>query len=64
MLNDPESSYRYIQENARRLTEERAATAAVRATHSRSGLLAQFLRRLADRIDPTGEQRRLIDSDQ
>jgi hypothetical protein len=61
MLNDPESSYRFIQEKARRLTEESAATAAVRSEHSRSGLLAQFLRQLADRIDPTGEQRRYLD---
>jgi hypothetical protein len=61
MLNDPENNYRYIQEKARRLTEESAATAAVRAEHSRSGLLAQFLRRLADRIDPTGETRRHLD---
>ena len=61
MLNDPESSYRYVQDKARRLTEESAATAAVRAEHSRSGLLAQFLRRLADRIDPTGESRRNLD---
>jgi hypothetical protein len=61
MLNDPESNYRYIQEKTRRLTEESAATAAVRADHSRSGLLAQFLRRIADRIDPTGESRRNLD---
>jgi hypothetical protein len=61
MLNDPESTYRYMREKARRLTEESAATAAVRAGHSRTGQLARYLRRLADRIDPTGEQRRLID---
>jgi hypothetical protein len=61
MLNDPESNYRYVQEKARRLIEESAAAAAVRADHSRSGLLAQFLRRLADRIDPTGESRRNLD---
>jgi hypothetical protein len=27
-------------------------------THSRTGLLARFLQRMADRIDPTGEARR------
>jgi hypothetical protein len=29
----------------------------LRYTHSRSGLLARFLQRLADGIDPTGEGR-------
>jgi hypothetical protein len=61
MLNDPENNYRYVQEKTRRLAQESAATAAVRSEHSRSGLLARYLRRLADRIDPTGESRRNLD---
>ncbi|HET7466970.1 MAG TPA: hypothetical protein VFL29_09895 [Candidatus Dormibacteraeota bacterium] len=31
---------------------------AMRPRHSRSGLMGSFLRRLADRVDPTGEGRR------
>jgi hypothetical protein len=57
MLNDPESNYRYVRERTRRLLDDRATTAAVRSEHSRTGLLAQYLRRLADRIDPTGAAR-------
>jgi hypothetical protein len=29
-------------------------------THSRTGLLARYLRRLVDRIDPTGAARRTV----
>jgi hypothetical protein len=61
MLNDPESNYRFAQEKARRLMQESAARASFRSEHSRSGLLAKYLRRLADRIDPTGESRRHLD---
>lgn len=60
MQNHPESTYRYLQEKARRLAEESAAArqaTAVRGEHSRGGLLALYLRRLADRIDPTGVER-------
>ena len=61
MLNDPESNYRYVRERTRRLLDDRAANAAVRSGHSRSGLLARYLRRLADRIDPTGAARQNLD---
>jgi hypothetical protein len=47
---------------ARNLQEQRArnleAEAFFHYAHSRSGLLARFLQRMADRIDPTGEARR------
>ena len=38
--------------------QQEAATQAIRTQHSRSGMLGQFLRDLADRVDPTGRQRR------
>ncbi|TMD18537.1 MAG: hypothetical protein E6I98_11030 [Chloroflexi bacterium] len=38
--------------------QREAAVEAMRARHSRSGLLSNFLRRLADRLDPTGQDRR------
>ena len=44
----------------KRMMQERqreAAIEAMRARHSRSGLLSNFLRRLADRLDPTGQDR-------
>ena len=56
MLHDPESSYREAQQRMRERMEE--AAVAVRYSHSRSGLMARFLQRMADRIDPTGEARR------
>jgi hypothetical protein len=47
---------------ARHLAEQRAqmrdAERVVSYAHSRSGVLARFLQRLADGIDPTGEARR------
>jgi hypothetical protein len=47
---------------ARMLAERRAqvedARAYARYAHSRTGLLMGYLRRLADRIDPTGRRRR------
>ena len=59
MFNDPESSYGEV---TRRMREEqvrmREAAAVVRYAHSRTGLMARFLQRMADRIDPTGEARR------
>jgi hypothetical protein len=60
-MHDPDANYRLIRDNARRLAEEQARrrqAAAVRSGHSRTGLLAQFLRRIADRIDPAGNARR------
>ena len=37
--------------------QREAAIEAMRARHSRSGLMSNFLRRLADRLDPTGQGR-------
>jgi hypothetical protein len=49
---------------ARQLVEQRARMEKARAiaylAHSRTGMLTRFLRRLADRIDPTGAARRTI----
>jgi hypothetical protein len=50
------------EEFARHLEEQRAlmqqAQSLIHYAHSRSGLLARFLQRMADRVDPTGEARR------
>jgi len=50
------------EDMARMLAERRAqmddARAYARYAHSRTGLLVGYLRRLADRIDPTGRARR------
>jgi hypothetical protein len=50
------------EEFARNLAEQRAhmenAGALIYYAHSRTGLLARFLQRMADRVDPTGEARR------
>ena len=47
---------------ARMLSERRAemehARAIAHLAHSRTGLLTRYVRNLADRIDPTGRQRR------
>lgn len=52
------------EEFARYLVDQRArmesADAFVYYAHSRTGLLARFLQRMADRMDPTGEARRLM----
>jgi hypothetical protein len=50
------------EEFARHLAEQRAqmerAGAFIHYAHSRTGLLARFLQKMADSIDPTGEARR------
>jgi hypothetical protein len=51
----PEESARQAAERMMYLRETRHA---VRYEHSRAGLLARFMQRLADGIDPTGEARR------
>jgi hypothetical protein len=40
-----------------RARQREAEIEAMRPRHSRSGLMANFLRTLADRIDPTGQER-------
>ena len=64
MMHDPEATYRLIRENARGLADEHARlreATSVSSRHSRTGIMARFLQRLADRIDPTGEARRTLD---
>jgi hypothetical protein len=45
----------HLAEQQRRMQEARAL---VYYAHSRTGILARFLQRLADTIDPTGQARR------
>lgn len=52
----PEDYARHLAE-LRKLKE---GAGVVRYGHSRTGLLARFLQRVADRIDPTGEARRQV----
>jgi len=51
------------EDYARMLHERRAemerSRAIARYAHSRTGLLMTYLRRLADRADPTGRERRV-----
>ncbi len=51
----PEDFARHLAEQQARMQEARGV---VYFAHSQSGLLARFLQRMADRIDPTGEARR------
>lgn len=53
----PEEFARHLAEQRKRMQE---ADALVYYAHSRTGLLARFLQRMADRIDPTGEARRTL----
>ncbi|TMD11824.1 MAG: hypothetical protein E6I27_13440 [Chloroflexi bacterium] len=53
----PEDFARMLSEQRARMDEARAIA---RYAHSRTGLLTRYLRRLADRIDPTGASRREI----
>ena len=61
-MNPMERADHAPEDFARHLAEQRArmqeADALVYYAHSRTGLLARFLQRMADRIDPTGEARR------
>jgi hypothetical protein len=61
-MNPMERADRVPEDFARNLEDQRArmqeAGAFIYYAHSRSGLLARFLQRMADRIDPTGEARR------
>jgi hypothetical protein len=50
----PEDFARHLAEHRARMEEARAF---VYKVHSRSGVLARFLQRMADGIDPTGEAR-------
>ncbi len=51
----PEDYARHIAEQRKRMQE---AQAIAYLAHSRTGLMMRFLRRLADRVDPTGGARR------
>ena len=55
--NAPEEFTRHLAEQRSRMQE---ADALVYYAHSRTGVLARFLQRMADRIDPTGEARRTL----
>ena len=61
-MNPMERGDHFAEEFDRHLAEQqslmREADALVHYAHSRTGLLARFLRRMADRVDPTGEARR------
>lgn len=61
-MNPMERADHVAEEFDRHLAEQQArmrdADALVYYAHSRTGLLARFLQRMADRIDPTGEARR------
>ena len=50
----------YARMLSQRRTEMEQARAYARYAHSRTGLLIGYLRRLADRIDPTGRERRKV----
>jgi hypothetical protein len=62
-MNPMERADHAPEEFARNLTEQRTrmeeASTFIYYAHSRTGLLARFLQRMADRIDPTGEARRI-----
>ncbi|HSS61508.1 MAG TPA: hypothetical protein VLK30_08640 [Candidatus Limnocylindrales bacterium] len=51
----PEDYARHLSEQRARMQEARVIA---HFAHSRTGKLTRFLRRLADRIDPTGVARR------
>jgi hypothetical protein len=53
--NVPEEFARHLNEQRARMRE---ADAVIYYAHSRTGLLARFLERMADKIDPTGAARR------
>jgi hypothetical protein len=53
--NVPEEFARHLNEQRARMLE---ADAVIYYAHSRTGLLARFLQRMADKIDPTGKARR------
>lgn len=55
MQPGPEDFARHLAEQRARMQEARAIAY---LAHSRRGLLTRYLRRLADRIDPTGAARR------
>ena len=50
----------YVRQLAERRASMEQARAIAYVAHSKSGLMLKYLRRLADRIDPTGRQRRDI----
>ena len=53
----PEEFARHIADRQRMMRDSRAL---VHSAHSRSGMLARFLQRMADAVDPTGEARRQL----
>jgi len=63
-MNPMERADHAPEEFACNLAEQQArmqqADALVYYAHSRTGLLARFLQRMADQIDPTGEARKSL----
>jgi hypothetical protein len=61
-MNPMEQADHAPEEFARHLAEQRLrmeeAGTLIYYAHSRTGLLARFLQRMADGVDPTGEARR------
>jgi hypothetical protein len=61
-MNPMERADNLPEEFAQNLYEQRVrmqgAHGVIYYAHSRTGLLARFLQRMADKIDPTGEARR------
>jgi hypothetical protein len=51
----PEDYARHVAEQRTQMMEARTIAS---FAHSRTGLMVRYLRRLADRIDPTGSARR------
>ena len=51
----PEEFARHVADRQRMMRESRLL---VYEAHSRSGMLARFLQRMADAVDPTGQARR------
>jgi hypothetical protein len=62
MFNEMYRFDNFGEDQERRLAEQQArvreSAAIARYAHARTGLLARYLRRLADSIDPTGRIRR------
>ena len=63
-MNPMERADQAPEDFAMNLAEQRArmqeADAFIYYAHSRTGLLARFLQRMADRLDPTGQARRTL----
>jgi hypothetical protein len=57
MQPGPEDFARQLSDRSAEMARARAL---VHAAHSRAGVMARFLQRMADALDPTGESRRRL----